>query len=121
MKKVLVIAYFPPHPLPSPRVRGLAKYLPEFGWEPIILAASLPQRSDTRFRVVETPYRDALSFWKRLFRLNPDEDLREGIKKRFGIASKKSLTKLSVIALDIVNSSSIFPPFVMLPFYCVIS
>jgi len=91
MKKVLVIAYFPPHPLPSPRVRGLAKYLPEFGWEPIILAASLPQRSDTQFRVVETPYRDALSFWKRLFRLNPDEDLREGIKKRFGIASKKSL------------------------------
>lgn len=91
MKKVLVIAYFPPHPLPSPRVRGLAKYLPEFGWEPIILAASLPQRSDTQFRVVETPYRDALSFWKRLFRLNPDEDLREGIKKRFGITSKKSL------------------------------
>ncbi len=91
MKKVLIIAYFPPLPLPSPRIRGLAKYLPEFGWEPIILAASLPQKSDTQFRVIETPYRDVLSFWKRLFRLNPDEDLRERIKKRFSIASKKSL------------------------------
>jgi len=37
------------------------------------------------------------------------------------IASKKSFIKLSVIALDIVNSSSIFPPFVTLLFYCTTS
>ncbi len=104
MKKVLIIAYFPPTPLPSPRIMGLAKYLPEFGWEPVILAASLPQKSDKRFRVIETPYRDALSFWKKLFRLNPDEDLRGGIKKRFGITAKKSfMDYLLTLGGEIVN------------------
>ncbi len=104
MKKVLIIAYFPPTPLPSPRIMGLAKYLPEFGWEPVILAASLPQKSDKRFRVIETPYRDALIFWKRLFRLNPDEDLRGGIKKRFGITAKKSfMDYLLTLGGEIIN------------------
>jgi len=104
MKKVLVIAYFPPTPLPSPRIMGLAKYLPEFGWESVILAASLPQKSDKRFKVIETPYRDALSFWKRLFRLNPDEDLRGGIKKRFGVTAKKSfMDYLLTLGGEIVN------------------
>jgi glycosyltransferase involved in cell wall biosynthesis len=104
MKKVLVIAFFPPLPLPSPRIRGLAKYLPEFGWDPIILAASLPQESATQFRVIETPFRDILTFWKKLLRLNPEEDLREGIKKRFGIASRKSfLDFILTLGGEIIN------------------
>jgi glycosyltransferase involved in cell wall biosynthesis len=37
-------------------LRGLAKYLPEFGWEPIILTPSLPGKPDERFRVIETYY-----------------------------------------------------------------
>ena len=74
----------------SPRIEGLAKYLPEFNWQPIILTAPLPEKPNTQFRVVETPYRDALGFWKRLFMLNPSDDIKRQMRKRFGITSKKS-------------------------------
>ncbi|MFN4073652.1 MAG: glycosyltransferase [Thermus sp.] len=57
-KRVLVVTFFfPPRPgVASLRLRGLAKYLPEFGWEPVILTAKLPGQPDPRFNVVETPY-----------------------------------------------------------------
>ena len=88
MKKVLIVTHLS---YASPRILGLAKYLPEFGWQPIILTAPLPEKPNTQFRVIETSYRDALGFWKRLFRLNPDEDIRRQVKKRLGITSRKSL------------------------------
>ena len=38
MKKVLLIGYpFPLRQVGSPRVLGLAKYLPEFGWQPLVV------------------------------------------------------------------------------------
>ena len=90
MKKVLIIAYFNPYRNGSGRVLGLAKYLPEFGWQPIILTAPLYKKPDPQFRVIETGYRDALGFWKRLFRLDQREDIRGEVKKRLGVTSKKS-------------------------------
>jgi hypothetical protein len=61
MKKALIIAHLF---YASPRIPGLAKYLPEFGWEPIILTTPIGENSDSRFgppdgfesicRVVET-------------------------------------------------------------------
>jgi glycosyltransferase involved in cell wall biosynthesis len=61
MKKVLIIAHLF-HA--SPRIPGLARYLPEFGWQPIILTTPLGDRPDERFgppnafreknRVIET-------------------------------------------------------------------
>ena len=58
MKRVLIITFFfPPRPgVASLRLRGLAKYLPDFGWEPVILTPKLPKAPDPRFRVIETPY-----------------------------------------------------------------
>jgi glycosyltransferase involved in cell wall biosynthesis len=55
-KKVLIITYFfPPSPeIGGLRAKGLAKYLPEFGWEPVILTASLPDIPDPQFNVVQT-------------------------------------------------------------------
>ena len=87
MKKVLIIAHLPHG---SSRIPGLAKYLPEFGWQPIILTAPVGKKPDSQCRVIETGYRDALGFWKRLFRLNPNEDMRREVKKRLGVTSKKS-------------------------------
>ena len=56
MKKVLIITYhFPPKPGIAPiRPAGLAKYLPENGWEPIVLTSLLPVRPETPFKVIET-------------------------------------------------------------------
>ena len=57
-KRVLIITYcFPPRPgISSLRLKGLAKYLPEFGWEPVILTTNLPGEPDKCFRVIQTPY-----------------------------------------------------------------
>ena len=88
MKNVLIIAHLL---YATPRIPGLAKYLREFGWQPIILTAPLPEKLNMQFRVIETSYRDALGLWKRLLRINPDEDIRRQVKERFGVTSKKSL------------------------------
>ncbi len=91
MKNVLIIASFWPYRQGSKRTIGLANYLPEFGWQPIILTPPLDGKPEPQFRVIETPYRDVLGFWKKLFRLSPDEDIRGQVKRRFGITFKKSL------------------------------
>jgi len=90
MKKVLIIAYFRPYRNGSGRVLGLADFLPEFGWQPIILTAPLNEKPDPQYRVIETEYRDILGFWKKIFRFNPTEDMRRQVKKRLYVTSKMS-------------------------------
>jgi glycosyltransferase involved in cell wall biosynthesis len=80
VKKVLIIANLF-HA--SPRIPGLAKYLPEFGWQPIILTMPLGDRPSERFgppndfrennRVIETS--------------SPPKDVGVHVKK--GLSSKK--------------------------------
>lgn len=48
MKKVLVITHLS-HA--SPRIPGFAKYLPEYGWQPIILTTPIDERSYSKFRI----------------------------------------------------------------------
>ncbi len=96
MKKVLIIGYFwPYHRHGSGRMLGLAKYLPEFGWEPIILTAPLEKAPPPRFRIIETAYPgDIFSFWRKVFcsaGLNGSESITEQIKANFGITKRKSL------------------------------
>ena len=89
MRKVLIITYLP---YATPRIPGLAKYLPEFGWQPIIMTPHCSQAAGSQLRIIETPYRDALGPWKRLLRMRPGEDdIRKQVKERFGISSRKSL------------------------------
>jgi hypothetical protein len=60
MKKVLIIsfAFLEQEASGSTRIRGLAKFLPEFGWDPIILTIKFPGKSDPGFNIVETFYQD---------------------------------------------------------------
>lgn len=60
MKKVLIIGYLWPYLSGSVRVLPLANSLPEFGWQPIILATPLREKPDTWFRVIETPYHNVV-------------------------------------------------------------
>lgn len=105
MKKVLLIGYpFPLRQGGSPRLLGLAKYLPEFSWQSIILTAPLDEKPGPTYRIVETDYRNALSFWIGLLRLNPDEDLRKQVKQRFGVSKKTPLLdRLLTFVGEIVN------------------
>ncbi len=79
-KRVLVVTYyFPPRPdVGSLRLRGLAKYLPEFGWDPVILTPVLSGEPDQRFQVVQTPFPgDVVTRLKKRLHLSPDKRLSE--------------------------------------------
>lgn len=75
MKKVLIIAYyFPPRPyIGSQRPYRLAKYLREFGWQPIILTAQLPSKPPEGITVIETPYKDVVDLYKKKLGFNSEE------------------------------------------------
>jgi len=92
MKKVLIIAYyFPPRPaVASLRPLGLARYLPEFGWEAVILTAALPGKPDPHFKVIETQYHDSLGFGKRLLKLDSQSPLIAQVKNKLRVKSEKS-------------------------------
>jgi glycosyltransferase involved in cell wall biosynthesis len=57
-KKVLVITFaFPPMPqVASLRMKGLANYLGEFGWEPVFITASPPDAANSDFRNIYVPF-----------------------------------------------------------------
>jgi glycosyltransferase involved in cell wall biosynthesis len=101
MKKVLIIGYL--HPLTLPPGGGfallpLARHLHKFGWQPFVLSPPLREKPDLQFTIIETPYRDALAFWKKLLRYNPNEgqDLREQVKRRLGVKSNRSLIDFAI-------------------------
>jgi glycosyltransferase involved in cell wall biosynthesis len=111
MNKVLIITYhFPPRPtVASLRALGLARYLPEFGWQGVILTAALPGRPDPQFEVVETPHRDslALAWGRRLFKLDTQQTLMAQIaqlKKKLRIKSERSPLDLLLRAVGEVTA-----------------
>lgn len=81
-RKVLLIAYYypPSEAIGAMRPRGLAKYLPEFGWEATVLTPQAKGRVPSPSAlVVETGYRDVMQDWKRRLRLNPDKGAQQQI------------------------------------------
>ncbi len=85
MKNVLLIV----PPRGTPRIKGLIRYISEFGWQPIILTRITSRYKDLPARVIETPYRDVLGFLGRWFKIDPEQDAEQQIKNRFGEASRK--------------------------------
>ena len=84
MKRVLVIAYYyPPRAgIGGVRPAGLAKHLPEFGWEPVILTPTLPPGKRPPAYVIETGYQDVLGSWKIRFGMNPNMSLHKQLNLR---------------------------------------
>ncbi|MGD0780426.1 MAG: glycosyltransferase [Dehalococcoidales bacterium] len=100
-KKVLIIVHLPRS---SPRIAGMVKYLPEFGWQPIILTGTTTQYKDLPARIIETPYRNALGRLGNLFKFKPDEDIRRQIKDGLNITSRKSILDLFLnFASEVIN------------------
>lgn len=85
MKRVLVIAYyFPPRPsIASLRLGGLAKYLPRFGWEPVIVTPRFPGRAGWSTPLVETGDRDILAELKRRLGFRGET----GLQAQLGLSS----------------------------------
>jgi len=111
MNKVLLITYhFPPRPtVAALRPLGLARYLPEFGWQAVILTAALPGRPDPQFEVIETQRPDSptLRWGKRLFRLDPEQPLMAQIahlKRKLRISSERSPLDLLLAAVGEITA-----------------
>ena len=63
MKKVLIVAYaFPPHQaIGSQRPFGLAKYFPQYGWEPVVLTVDRKGETPDGIKVVKARHRNIFS------------------------------------------------------------
>src|SRR5690349_17380575 len=92
MPRLLFIAHaYPPLPAPgSIRAGGLAKYLPRFGWDVVVLTAKLPKGVRPAARVVETEYQDVIA----------------EAKSRFGMDSKRSVHEAFNLPLPSKPNSS---------------
>lgn len=82
MRKVLIIGFLWPYIGGSKRVIGLANYLSEFGWEPIVLTAPLKKDPPRNFRVVETDYSGLLGAVIRVVGLSDKLALGDQLKER---------------------------------------
>ncbi|WP_343089284.1 hypothetical protein [Methanocalculus natronophilus] len=80
MKNVLVITFaFPPmSEVASVRPHGLAKYLPQHGWNPIFLTPQLPGEPDGAFNVVQTEYDDIIRYWLKKLHISIQKQEGEG-------------------------------------------
>jgi hypothetical protein len=98
MRKVLIVGYLWPYCRykgGSPRTFGLANYLEEFGWEPIVLTAALDRNSipQLKAKIIETSNREFFHLWRKLFLLlgyAGNKSISGQVKERIGVTSKKS-------------------------------
>ena len=73
MKKVILIAFYfnQVNEIASKRLRALAKYLPQFGWEPIVIVPDLgfipKENDDLNCRIIYTEYEDMFSHFSNKF------------------------------------------------------
>ena len=109
MNEVLIVTYFFADGLTAAGLRplGLAKYLPEFGWKPLVLTALLPREQDPRYEVINTGTFDSLGRMKKLFGINPRLTLTAQIaqlKKKLGIKSEKSILDTALAALGEITA-----------------
>jgi hypothetical protein len=95
MNKVLIVTYYfnAGAAVAGLAPLGLARYLSEFGWKPVVLTSAFTSSQDQHFDVVATGQYDSLIWAKKLLRLNPEQNLMAQIaqlKQKLGIKSARS-------------------------------
>jgi len=99
MKKILIISYSfnRKEIIGSIRLRGLAKFLPRFGYEPIILAAKFPnitKDNNEEYKVIETFNEPLIVKWKKFLNLSQNKTFKEQIKVEDTKKNHKSKTDI---------------------------
>ena len=80
MKKVILIAFYfnQVNEIASKRLRALAKYLPQFGWEPIVIVPDLgfipKENNDLNCRIIYTEYEDMFAHFSKKFKKSDSVD-----------------------------------------------
>jgi glycosyltransferase involved in cell wall biosynthesis len=97
--RVLLIAFaYPPATLVGAlRPAGLVKYLPKFGWFPIVITPRLDGFCRSEPDVVETDNQDLISEWKKKFHFNRDRPLHEQLGLPLASGPKATLLHTRVL------------------------
>jgi len=95
MKKVLIISshFFEKEVIGSIRIRGLYKYLSDFGWNPTILTVQPEKSVQIPESVYITPFSHPLVSWKKRIGLNCNLSVRDQINLKSN-KNKKNLVDL---------------------------
>jgi len=98
MKRLLLVTFvFPPSPyIGAVRPGGLAKYLPKFGWEVVVLTSRVPSVNRPKAEVIETDYDDVIANLKQRLGFNKNRGLQQQLhlvdtSKRSGVSIPKLL------------------------------
>ena len=112
MKKVILIAFYfnPVNERASKRLRALAKYLPQFGWEPIVIVPDLgeiPKENDgLDCRIIYTEYEDMFShFSKKLKKSNSHKVTDSGQNDLKNMSYEEKLKDSSSFSNPLVSKS----------------
>lgn len=109
MRNVLLVAYsYPPvERSGARRPAALAKYLPQFGWRPLVLTPRVEAAPRNDEFVIETEYRDVLADLKAKFRL----DQRRSLHEQLGLSLSKQAgaDKPHTLAITIIRNLLTFP------------
>jgi glycosyltransferase involved in cell wall biosynthesis len=101
LQKVLIIAHYY-----GTRVPGLVKYLPEFGFQPVLLTTVTPldEPFPADADIVKTENRETMRFWKKLLGMKPGTDFRDQVKSKIGVTSRKSfIDRMLTLGGEITN------------------
>jgi Glycosyl transferase 4-like domain len=100
VRRVLIITYYypPRQGIGSLRPGGLAKFLPQFSWEPIVLTPRLPEGAKPAARVVATGYRDIFTEWKSRLHLDPSRGVHEQLHLPQSRSPKSQMPHTRILA-----------------------
>ena len=100
MRKVLMIGQiWPYHTSAGNCAHAIAKYLPECGWEPIVLTTPLPEKVDLDYRVVGVPYHDMLNSWLERLGFDTSKSIKRQVGQKLGVTSKRSFLDFPFLRL----------------------
>ena len=106
MKKVILIAFYfnQVNEIASKRLRALAKYLPQFGWEPIVIVPDLgfipKENDDLNCRIIYTEYEDMFSHFSNKFKKSKPTDSNDCPDSKEFKEFKEFKEGLSLISLN---------------------
>jgi len=103
MRNVLIICYefSDLNQTGALRVNGLAKFLPNFGWKPVILTATSNTKTASKIEVIEADCEDLATRWKRRLAINTKKSIKEQFNIKTSKKQNNSLDKLLIYWQDI--------------------
>jgi glycosyltransferase involved in cell wall biosynthesis len=113
MPRLLLITFhYPPRPtIGSVRPGALAKYLPQFGWDVVVVTPQGPDGARPAATVIETPYQDGLEKWKRRIGLDPHRGLHAQLN--LAVATKPRTKRAHTRVIDRLKSVLAYPDLTM--------